>query len=124
MRTHLLEVELATQFSPDHLDDQETAYSTWQDCKLLVDEESQRVESLCSIEMNTEDCDTGKEIFSDNEREKNLACNSVENQGNVAVKDKIIEDSSESHYEQRKEEMEPVVACTSMSGQNCVLMSE
>ncbi|RUS80171.1 hypothetical protein EGW08_012060 [Elysia chlorotica] len=57
VRTHLLEVELATQFSPDLLEDQERAYETFQECELAVDEERQRVESLCTTGMEIEHCD-------------------------------------------------------------------
>ena len=56
VRTHLLEVELATQFSPDLLEDQESADKTCQECELVVDKERQRVESLCAIDMETESC--------------------------------------------------------------------
>lgn len=53
VRTHLLEVELASQFSPDLLDDQERIQLTSQECELVVDQERQRIESLIASKKDT-----------------------------------------------------------------------
>ncbi|GFS15476.1 hypothetical protein ElyMa_003188300 [Elysia marginata] len=60
VRTHLLEVELATQFSPDLLEDQEKANLTSQDCELVVEEERQRIENLSTANMETRGCNVEK----------------------------------------------------------------
>ncbi|GFO07071.1 hypothetical protein PoB_003357600 [Plakobranchus ocellatus] len=48
VRTHLLEVELATQFSPELFEDQEKLVQTLQECELTLEGQCHKVENATS----------------------------------------------------------------------------